>query len=622
MAELVKKEVKYLNKDFGQFRSNLISFAKNYFPNTYNDFNESSPGMMFIEMSAYVGDVLSFYADTQLREGFLAEARERSNLYNLANSLSYKAKTNTPAYVKLDIFQLLPAVGSGANTSPDWRYALTVQPNALLSSTSTVKFRTLDYVDFSFSSSFDPTEVTVYEIDNTGQVTYYLLKKQVNAVSGEIKTSTFTFGNAKIYDKITLPENNVLEIIDIVDSDGNTWYEVPYLAQDTVPLSIQNIPFNDPTLSANRSSAPFILKYKKTAKRFVTRLRGDNRTEIQFGAGVSSEADEDLIPNPTAVGFGLPYFKRTADLSIDPSNFLYTQTYGQAPNNTTLTVRYTIGGGVSDNVGINTISTINSITYNSFNASLDSAVITFVKNSVAVNNPEPARGGQALRDLESIRQDAIANFAAQNRAVTREDYIVRCYAMPAKFGSIAKAFIIQDDQMSTDGDRIPNPLALNLYALGYDSNKNFTPLSNAVNENLRNYLSQYRMLTDAINIKTPYIINIGIEFEIIARPGFNGNEVVLRCIESLKRSFDNDKMGINMPIIVNQFVSELDRIEGVQTVSSFKITNLYDTILGYSGNLYDIDGATKNGVIYPSLDPSIFEVKYPNSDIKGRIVTY
>ena len=622
MAELVKKEVKYLNKDFGQFRSNLISFAKNYFPNTYNDFNESSPGMMFIEMSAYVGDVLSFYADTQLREGFLAEARERSNLYNLANSLSYKAKTNTPAYVKLDIFQLLPAVGSGANTSPDWRYALTVQPNALLSSTSTVKFRTLDYVDFSFSSSFDPTEVTVYEIDNTGQVTYYLLKKQVNAVSGEIKTSTFTFGNAKIYDKITLPENNVLEIIDIVDSDGNTWYEVPYLAQDTVPLSIQNIPFNDPTLSANRSSAPFILKYKKTAKRFVTRLRGDNRTEIQFGAGVSSEADEDLIPNPTAVGFGLPYFKRTADLSIDPSNFLYTQTYGQAPNNTTLTVRYTIGGGVSDNVGINTISTINSITYNSFNASLDSAVITFVKNSVAVNNPEPARGGQALRDLESIRQDAIANFAAQNRAVTREDYIVRCYAMPAKFGSIAKAFIIQDDQMSTDGDRIPNPLALNLYALGYDSNKNFTPLSNAVNENLRNYLSQYRMLTDAINIKTPYIINIGIEFEIIARPGFNGNEVVLRCIESLKRSFDNDKMGINMPIIVNQFISELDRIEGVQTVSSFKITNLYDTILGYSGNLYDIDGATKNGVIYPSLDPSIFEVKYPNSDIKGRIVTY
>jgi len=622
MAELVKKEVKYLNKDFGQFRSNLISFAKNYFPNTYNDFNESSPGMMFIEMSAYVGDVLSFYADTQLREGFLAEARERSNLYNLANSLSYKAKTNTPAYVKLDIFQLLPAVGSGANTSPDWRYALTVQPNALLSSTSTVKFRTLDYVDFSFSSSFDPTEVTVYEIDNTGQVTYYLLKKQVNAVSGEIKTSTFTFGNAKIYDKITLPENNVLEIIDIVDSDGNTWYEVPYLAQDTVPLSIQNIPFNDPTLSANRSSAPFILKYKKTAKRFVTRLRGDNRTEIQFGAGVSSEADEDLIPNPTAVGFGLPYFKRTADLSIDPSNFLYTQTYGQAPSSTTLTVRYTIGGGVSDNVGINTISTINSITYNSFNASLDSAVITFVKNSVAVNNPEPARGGQALRDLESIRQDAIANFAAQNRAVTREDYIVRCYAMPAKFGSIAKAFIIQDDQMSTDGDRIPNPLALNLYALGYDSNKNFTPLSNAVNENLRNYLSQYRMLTDAINIKTPYIINIGIEFEIIARPGFNGNEVVLRCIESLKRSFDNDKMGINMPIIVNQFVSELDRIEGVQTVSSFKITNLYDTILGYSGNLYDIDGATKNGIIYPSLDPSIFEVKYPNSDIKGRIVTY
>ena len=622
MAELVKKDVKYLNKDFGQFRKNLISFAKNYFPNTYNDFNESSPGMMFIEMSAYVGDVLSFYADKQLREGFLSNVRERANLYNLANALSYKAKTNSPAYVDVDIYQLLPAIGSGDDTAPDWKYALVVQSNAILTTSNSIKFRTLDYVDFSFSSSYDPTSVTVYEIDGTGQITYYLLRKSVKAVSGEIKTLNFTFGDPKIYDKITLPENNVLEIIDVIDSDGNNWYEVPYLAQDTIATSIQNAPFNDPVLSRDRSSAPFILKYTRTPKRFITRLRANNLTELQFGAGISSEADEDLIPNPTAVGFGLPYFKRSVDLSIDPTNFLYTNTYGQAPSDTTLTVRYTFGGGIADNVPVNSIVNISSISYNSFNDNLDSSIISFVQNSVSVNNPTPARGGMGLRDIESVRQDAIANFAAQNRTVTREDYIVRCFTMPSKFGSIAKAFIVQDDQVSSRGNRIDNPLALNLYVLGYDNNKNFVTLNETVKQNLRNYLSQYRMMTDAINIKSPYIINIGIEFELIARPGFNGNEVLARCIDYLKKRFNNDRMDINSPIIINSIISELDKVEGVQAISNFEITNLYDTILGYSGNVYDIKGATRNRVIYPSLDPSVFEIKYPNSDIKGRIVTY
>ena len=623
MAELIKKDVKYINKDFGQFRQNLINFTKNYFPNTYNDFNESSPGMMFIEMASYVGDVLSFYTDTQFKESLLTLVEEPSNLYNLAYAIGYKPKLRTASTVNLDFYQLLPVVGTGANTKPDFKYALTVPTNTVVSTANGVTFRTLDALEFAYSSSFSPSDISVYQLDGAGQITDYLIKKRVQAISGEIKTANYTFSEPKPYDKIVInDEEPVLEIIDVIDSDGNTWYEVPYLAQDVVPVSIPNTSFYDPELAANRGSAPYILKYTKTEKRFVTRLRADNKIELQFGAGMSSDSDETIIPDPSNVGSGLSYLERTADLSIDPSNFLYTKTYGEAPSGTTLTVRYTVGGGIASNVNANTVTTINDpnvATLDTFG--LDTVTVTDVINSLAANNTEPASGGTELKDIEGLRLDAIANFAAQNRAVTKEDYIVRCFGMPSRFGAVAKAYIIQDDQLVTGTEqKIANPFALNLYTLGYDSNGNFTPLSQTVKENLRTYLSQYRMLTDAINIKDAFVINIGINFELIARPNYNSNEVVLRCIDYLKNKFNNNKMQINEPLILSSISSELDGIEGVQSVLNVELVNLYDVDAGYSGNYYDVNGAIKNKILYPSLDPCIFEIKYPNKDIKGRVV--
>ena len=622
--ELVKKDVRYLSKDFAQFRQNLITFAKQYFPNTYNDFNESSPGMMFIEMASYVGDVLSFYADQQFRESVLSTANEEPNVLMLSQLFGYKPKLNSPALVTLDMYQLVPAVGTGTTARPDYRYTLSIQANAQVESENGIKFRTLQPVDFAFSSSYDPTDVTVYEIDNSGNVQYYLFKKQVQAISGELVTRTYTFGEPKPYDKITLSETNVLDIVRITDDDGNTWYETDYLAQDTVFEDIANVPFNDPTLSVYRSTVPYILKLRRTPRRFVTRVRGDYRTEIQFGAGISSDADEEIIPNPKNVGLGLDYLARTTNSNIDPSNFLYTSTYGLVPNNVTLTVQYSIGGGINDNVGVNTITTINSITYNT-GTEVYGLDLSFVKSSVAVNNPMPATGGKSKDSIDNIRQNALASFAAQNRAITREDYITRCYAMPVKYGSVAKAYIIGDSQMNTADidyprETISNPLALNLYVLSYDNSKNLIAPNQAIRENLRIYLSNYRMLTDAVNIKTAYIVNIGIEFEVIPVPSANSNEVLLRCVNMLKQMFDNDRMQINGPINVSNVISQLDRLDGVQSIPRLEIINLYDLNRGYAGNVYDITTATKNGIIYPSLDPCIFEVKYPNSDIKGRIV--
>jgi len=219
----------------------------------------------------------------------------------------------------------------------------------------------------------------------------------------------------------------------------------------------------------------------------------------------------------------------------------------------------------------------------------------------------------------------MAAFAAQNRAITREDYIARCYSMPAKFGSVAKAYIIGDTQKDTADkeyprDTISNPMALNLYTLSYDANGNFVDPNPAIRENLRTYLSNYRMLTDAINIKKAYVVNIGVEFEVIPKPTENSATVVLRCVDELKRILHNDRMQINGPLNISNMISQLDRLEGVQSIPSLEITNLYDTNNGYSGNVYDINAATKNNIVYPSLDPCIFEVKYPNADIKGRVV--
>ena len=620
-----KKEISYLGKDFGQFKKNLIDFAKQYFPNTYTDFSEASPGGMFIEMAAYVGDVLSFYADTNIRETLMNQATEQANIFDIAATLGYKAKTVTSATATLDVFQLVPASGSGVNVTPDFNYALSI--NSLRAKSGNVTFRSLDSIDFSFSSSLDPTEVSVYEADPTTKTpTYFLLKKQVKAVSGEIRTQTFTFGSPIAYDKVLLNDNNIVEILSVEESDGDNWYEVPYLAQDTVFESVPNIVENDLELSAFRSSSPSLLKLRKTAKRFVTRLRNDNLLEMQFGSGVSFNNDEEIVPNPDNVGNGLAGFRRAIDVDIDPANFLYTRTYGQAPANTTLTVTYVVANGITENVAANTITQLDVISYNdNINSTNNATMVNFVKTTVAVNNPDPASGAKSAESVTDIKNNAMAYFATQNRLVTREDYVVRAYSMPAKFGSVSKVYIVPDDQISQKESldtRIANPLAMNMYVLGYDESKYLTELNQAVKENLKTYLGYYRILTDAVNIKDAFIINIGVDFEITVLPNYNINEVLLKCISTVTDYFNIDRWQINQPIMKSDVTTMIANVKGVQSVVGVKFINLYDSDFGYSGNVYDLDGATRNGVIYPSLDPSIFEVKFPKQDIRGRVVSY
>ena len=645
----VIKPVNYLNKDFDDFRDNLIEFARQYFPNTYNDFNEASPGMMFIEMAAYVGDVLSYYIDSQFRETLLAYAEEKRNVYTIAQSFGYKPKTSTPSNVVLDVFQTIPAL----NGQPDYRYALNVKAGATIKSQTTGKtFRTIEDANFKFNSVSEPRVTTIFE-SNGGTPTKYLLKKQVRAESGEIATEFFTFGSAQKYSQIRLANTDVIHIISCVDDDGNNWYEVDSLARDTIFTDVENNSTNDPTSVTNKEVSPYLLKLRKVPKRFTTFIDESDNTFLRFGAGVSDNPDEEIIPNPDNVGSNLPGSPSFLTRAFDPSNFLRTKAFGQAPSNTTLTIKYSYGGGVDDNVSSNDITEISSAQFEIQSENLASSLISDAENSVSFTNPNPASGGSAGQTVREVRDSALAYYQSQQRAVTREDYMVRAYSLPARYGNIAKVHLIQDDQINTasriddldtmvtqdDVDnkrtirslsaRIPNPLALNMYTLGYNSNKILEPLSQTVKENLKNYLSEYRLVTDAINIKDAYIIDIAVDFAILTKVGFNKNDVLLRCVAAVKDFFNIDNWQIGQPIVTADIVYELSLVDGVAAVtkpiespndSQIVITNKFRRADGYSGNTYDIESATINGTVYPALDPSIFQVRFPNTDIRGKVV--
>jgi hypothetical protein len=606
------RDIKYLNKDFGDFRSALIEFTKTYFPSTYNDFSPSSPGMMFMEMSAYIGDVLSFYLDNQIQETFAQYARQESNLYSLAYMLGYKPKVTGAATVAVDFYQKVPSSGG----EPDYNYAVYIKNNTVLSSNiaGASNFLLTSPVDFSFSSPQDPIEVTALPPSTPGgSVDYFLLKKTKEAISGTVQTKTFTFGTAQRFQTIEINDSNIIQILDVTDSDGNIWYEVPYLAQEMIVDSIVNT-------EEDSGEVPYLLQLTKMPRRFVSRFISPSTLQIQFGAGTTtSNVEEEVIPNPNNVGSNLTGGTPTSfiNTAYDPANFLYTSTYGISPSNTTLTIRYLTGGGVAANIPANSLNTISNTSNITLPPGAEGVLSEEIKNSVVINNPTAATGGQNGDTVEELRLNSLGAFGAQLRTVTQDDYIVRTLSLPSQYGSIAKVY--------AEPEKLENLLpgeslsATNLYVLAYDANKNLKSASTSLKNNLKKYLSQYRMVNDSIKIRDGYVINISVGFDIIVLPNFNNNDILLKCVNALKDYFNIDKWQMNEPIVLKDIYILLDKINGVQTVSNINITNL--TGGNYSPWAYDIPGATTGNVIYPSVDPMVFEVKYPDTDIKGRVVS-
>ena len=741
--------VNYLNKDFNSLKSTLIEYAKTYFPNSYRDFNETSPGMMLIEMGAYVGDVLSFYIDQQYKEMLLPLAEEKRNVINLANAFGYKVKPILPAYVDLSISQVLGTTGDTNNLQPNYSAAELIPERTQVQSSadSTIIFETLDVVDFKVSGSI----VEVNSTDDNGIVSDYKLTKKIRAISAETKTKTFTIGTPEKFLKLTLDETNVVDIISVKDSLDNEYYEVDYLVQDNVPIETH---YNDDdargtayNVDANTVvdvPVPYTLSFQRTSKKFITEVNDDDTTSLVFGNGIlrNGQLTQTNLLQTEQVGLTIPGETQNFAAAIDPLvNNDNRSTLGETPANTTLTVTYRVGGGTSANAAVGDLTTF----------------VTSIANTT-VTNETPAYGGSDGQSVDEIREAAKAYFATQNRCVTQEDYEARTLAMPAKFGGIAKVFcgrestdpqvtidtadlttiqnnldtielnlndvvlnlnnLLQDDggtgnenggddggtgnenggeetviensslesiieslssaitnlqteanSVGTEITDIPTQIpqatlintTINLHILSYDENGKLVPATNPANAthplktNLKNYLNQFRLLTDEVNIVDGKVINFGVEFEVVAHRGMNKADVKLRVIDKIKNYFTTDKMQFRQPLYTNDVIYEVMGVEGVRSVNKLRLVQEFSDALGSNplyyftsnqptgvegydsrynwkydfGTFYGIDpneaddninAIGSEGVILPSVEPSVFELKFPNKDIRGKVL--
>jgi hypothetical protein len=564
---------------------------------------------MFIEMASYVGDVMSFYLDTQVQENFLLYAKEKENLYAQAYVMGYRPKASYASNVAVDVYQLVPSITNGGITTPDYTtYGVLIPANTTITSTSTgTKFLTTQQLDFTDTGS---TEITFVDSN------YYLFKKSVPAISAEIKETVINVGANQKFATATITDNNILQILNVTGSDSNQWYEVPYLAQSSVFKQIANP-------SYNTDQVPYLLQLQNTPRRFVSRILSDNTLQMEFGAGLSSnKTDTQIIPTPDNIQAGVVPGISLLTNNYNEAGTFFTQEYGLVPNGD-LTVKYLVGGGITSNLPANDLTIINTaeVTFPGGGGALNNTIL----QSIVSSNPNPSSGGRNGDTSDEIRQNALYSYSTQLRAVTKDDYIVRALSMPSDYGTVAKAYISQDlntnFQETVAHTNPSNPLALDLYILSYNSNKQLTTASSTLKQNLVTYLNQYRMVTDAINIKDAYYINIGLNFDITVVSGYSNKDVITNCIVVLKDYFNIDKWQINQPITLSDIQSKLLQVRGVQSVVKLEIINKQDnTGTTYSQYGYDIAGATKNGNVYPSLDPAIFEVRLPDVDIQGRVV--
>jgi hypothetical protein len=620
---MANKNITYLNKDFNTFRAALIEYAKAYYPQSYNDFSTSSPGTMFIEMASYVGDVLSFYLDNQVQENFLEYAKQTNNLYTLAYMMGYRPKVTSAAITTLDVYQQIPA--SGSNYDPDFNYAMIIEEGMQIRSNinNSNFFYCPNSINFNLSSSIDPTEISVYSADGNGNPNTYLLKKQTQALSGQVKTTDLSFGAAERFPIRTVQDTNIIEILNVYDNvTGFRWYEVPYLAQDFILNPVRNTALRYPQLYQEANQVPYILERLQVPRRFVSRFTTNNTLELEFGAGIQSASGS--IPNPFNVGIGTVNGIDLLNTAYDPTNFVVNQSYGLAPTSTTLTVSYLAGGGAGANVNTNELTQV--VTSNiTFPNPTNQTTQALIQNTLATNNSIQAVGGGDGDTADSIRLNTLAKFPSQMRAVTQQDYLGTILGMPPKFGQVAKAYVTKDtaifSQYMRNEPGEKDPLATSVYLLSYNTDGTFTAPGTALYKNIQTYLEDYRMMTDTVYLKPAYIINIQVNFDIVTRPNYTSREVIAGCLTTLRAYFARENWQINQPIILSEVYTLLDQIAGVQTVQKVTINNISGTSKGYSQYSYDIPGASLNGVIYPSLDPSIFEVKYLDTDIQGRVVT-
>ena len=628
--KLIETNVNYTSKDFSTIKADLIEYTKAYFPDTYKDFNETSPGMMLIELSSYVGDVLSYYVDYNYKENLLATATEKRNVRRLSEFLGYKVPNKTPSIARLKVTTTIDANTDGTPKYGDLSSGHPIDSGLQIASNvdSQILFETTSEIDFTSSGSADPA-ISAPILNSDGEASSYTLTRYVRAVSGQTKTKTFTISSPTKFLELDLGEDNVIEILSCTDSSGLTWYEVDYLAQEKV---LKETHYSDDTTT--RTSAydqglgsddgtdsiipvPYVVEYIKTNKKFTTKFNEDTQTYyICFGNGLfklnnnGSSVEEPEQAGVTINGTELSELPGAINSTI--SNNL---NLGETPTNTTLTFTYRVGGGATSNVQAGELTTINNAP----------AGVT-----ISVTNDEPSVGGTDGQTVDEIKNNASAFFATQLRCVTKEDYTARIQSIPTKFGSIAKAYVERSDN------------SLLVSTLSYNSNRQLVQTPELVLQNVAIYLNQFRMINDIVDfgfklndiLYSGYLINFGVDFIINGDRRFDSTETKLNVIQVIKDFFKVEKMQFRQSINMNDLQYNILGLDGVIGIQKLELSqNLQDRQLhslqgdgdssggesGY-GFQYEFSGALENGIYKPSVTPSVFELKNPNQDIYGKVV--
>lgn len=605
------RSLKYLNKDFQGIKRDLIKFSQAHHSGVFQDFNEASPGMAILELCAYVGDILSFYQDMQFEEIKHESARQIDNVVAIAKQFGYRPSGKRAARGIQTFFIEVPAVVKNSAVVPDDKYTPILRKGAKVQGPNGVIFETLDDIHFTASSPTFGTDavrmITGSKFDDhTGLATHFAIRKDVPIIAGETKTAVFTINDFQQFKTIELPEGDVIEVLSVEDSDNEEWTEVEYLAQEMV--------FDSATNSADdRDTVPFIMKMRTVPRRFITdRNPITNKTSLIFGSGKGMSFDDELIPNLADLSLPLPGRKTFTSFTIDPQNFLKTMSLGLSPFNTTLTVKYRVGGGEQTNVPPASIKTVSDATLDFSSTEINNGIKSLVIGSLETFNKKRTDGGGSSESIAEIKANSAAYFAAQNRTVTKEDYIARIMSLPSKFGKPDKVYVKRTNTLL-------NSLSLDIHILSRDPYGNLVKATSTLADNIKTYLSSLRMLTDGVNILGSDIINLRVEFGIVVSPKMNRSEVLAKCLDVVRDFVDIDKMQIGQPLIVSELMSELQQVLGVISVYKLEFKNMFgmNDDLSYSETRYNVRANTANNILYCPQN-AIFEVKFPTKDIIGE----
>lgn len=590
--------INYTSRDFNSIRRDLIEYAKRYYPNTFKDFSEAGFGSLMIDSVSYIGDILSFYLDYSVNETFLDTAIEYENIIKIGKQLGYKFPGNPSSFGQVELYIIVPSLANG--NIPDVNYMPILKKGTTLSSLNGNGFSLTEDVNFG-----DPNnEIVVARVNNTtGVPISYAVKAAGKVISGVVESEEITIGNFQKFLRLELSAPNISEIVSIVDSEGNEYYEVDYLSQDVVYRATTTTQDNNTVTQANLR--PFVVP-----RRFVTE-RDRRATFVQFGYGQEvNESNVEPLIDPSKIvvqKHGRDYY---SDTNFDPYNLLKTDKLGVAPANTVLTVTYRTNEASNVNVSANSVVSVGEPIFEFMDeSSLNSGEVDNVVSSLEVNNETPIVGDVTLPNVQELKNRIYSSFTSQNRAVTQEDYKSLCYSLPPQFGAVKRVAINRD----------PSSLKrnLNLYVISEDSNGRLTNTSNTIKQNLKTWINSSRMINDTIDILDAKIINLGIEFIAIANIEANKYDVLTDAIEELKNFYER-KLDIGEPLSLTEIYNRLNKLDGIVDVTRVKVVQKTGT--NYSDVGFDIDDSySDDGRYLIAPDNVIFEIKFPENDIKGTI---